>query len=103
VSYHFVRGGMGRSNQEVLIERTILVPLPRFVFPTLRPPFLAGAETRVDKCFTDIDCASDTEFVGKGSHDPRHHAEANPLLKSPVTGLERRESVREVGPRCASP
>ena len=66
----------------------IFVPLPRFVF---RPCtlFFSGRETWVDKCFTDIDCASDTEFVRKGSHDPRHYAEPNLLLKSPMTGLER--------------
>jgi hypothetical protein len=79
----------------------IFVPLPRFVF---RPsaPFFSGRKTRVDKCLTDIDGASDTEFVRKGNHDLPHHAEPNPLLKSPVTGLERGVSVGEVGPRCIS-
>ncbi len=33
----------------------------------------------------------------------RHHAAANPLLKPPVTGLERRVSVGEIRSGCASP
>jgi len=71
-----------------LATAMIFVPFPRFVFPTLRSPF-CGCEARVDNCFTDIDCASLTEFARKGSHDARHHAGANPLLKSPMTGPER--------------
>jgi hypothetical protein len=80
----------------------IFVPLPRFVSDHALP-FFSGRETRVDKWFTDIDCASDTEFVRKGSHDSHHHDEPNPLLKSPVTGLVRGVSVGEAGPGCASP
>lgn len=37
---------------------------------------------------SDIGGASDTEFMRKGGHDPLHHAEPNPLLKSAMTGLE---------------
>jgi len=64
-----------------------------FRFTDLVPPFFCRSETRVDKRFTDVDCASSTEFARNRSHDPRHYAGANPLLKSPMTGLERGVSV----------
>jgi hypothetical protein len=79
----------------------IFVPLPRFAFPTLRPLF-CGGESGVDKCFAEIDCASCTKFARKVSRDPRHHAGANPLLKTPMAGLERGVSVGKVRPWCAS-
>jgi hypothetical protein len=65
----------------------IFVPLPRFVFSTWRP-FFCGRETRVDKCFTDIDGVSDTEFVRKGSHDPRHHRGGRPKVRQSVRCTE---------------
>jgi hypothetical protein len=76
-----------RNWQPVTIcNRHDLCSLAAFRFSDLAPTFFSGRETRVDKCFTDIDGASDTELMRKGSHDPRHHAEPNPLLKSPMTG-----------------
>src|ERR1700678_2781818 len=87
-----------RNWQPITIcNRHDLCSLAAFRFSDLATPLFSGRETRVDKYFTDIDCASDTEFMCKGSHDPRHHAEPNPLLKSPMTGLERGVSVAAQG------
>src|SRR5262249_1746285 len=80
----------------------IFVPLPRSFFRPCSPLF-CGCEARVDECFTNIDCASLTEFARRGSHDPRHPAGANPLLKSAMAGLERGVSVGEIRPGCTSP
>lgn len=67
-----------------------------------RPGKRGDGRGRPGKGFTDVDCASDTEFVRMGSHDPRHHAAPNPWLELPMTGLERGVSVGDIRPRCAS-
>src|SRR5215469_14774780 len=75
----------------------ILVPLPRFVFPILRPLF-RGCEACVDECLSNINRTSRGKFVCRSSHNPHHYPRADPLLKPPLTGLKRRVSVGSGAP-----
>lgn len=73
----------------------ILVPLPRLVLPTPRPPF-CGGEGALNEGLADIKAAPRAKILGEGLQDPSHHTRADPLLRAAMTRLIRRIMVRQI-------
>ena len=76
----------------------ILVPLPRFAFPTLEPHF-GPCEGAVDEGLGEVEASPLVEILREAVEDPLDRPVSEPLLEAAMAGLVRRIATGQILPR----